>query len=134
MSPPTFPPSLGPFSPFLLARGTTAFQSPAAASSSPNHLLEGASACPSRSTQPPPASSSPSLPSGAWWSSADQGGMTLASLLRQGTSTPSLASSSKLDHALRQPQPQTSSSSQSRRRHVGHLQLAPLVKVRRPEL
>ncbi|XP_075748284.1 bromodomain adjacent to zinc finger domain protein 2B isoform X4 [Rhipicephalus microplus] len=119
MSPPTFPPSLGPFSPFLLARGTTAFQSPAAASSSPNHLLEGASACPSRSTQPPPASSSPSLPSGAWWSSADQGGMTLASLLRQGTSTPSLASSSKLDHALRQPQPQTSSSSQSRRRMNG---------------
>ncbi|KAL3231258.1 hypothetical protein MRX96_023312 [Rhipicephalus microplus] len=56
---------------------------------------------------------------GAWWSSADQGGMTLASLLRQGTSTPSLASSSKLDHALRQPQPQTSSSSQSRRRMNG---------------
>lgn len=55
---------------------------------------------------------------GAWWSSADQGGMTLASLLRQGTSAPSLASSSKLDHALRQPQPQPSSS-QSRRRMNG---------------
>ncbi|KAL1426595.1 hypothetical protein MTO96_018180 [Rhipicephalus appendiculatus] len=54
----------------------------------------------------------------AWWSSADQGGMTLASLLRQGTSAPSLASSSKLDHALRQPQPQPSSS-QSRRRMNG---------------
>ncbi|XP_029822200.2 bromodomain adjacent to zinc finger domain protein 2B isoform X2 [Ixodes scapularis] len=43
---------------------------------------------------------------GAWWSSADQGGMTLASLLRQGTSS-GLASGSKLDHALRQPSPQT---------------------------
>ncbi|XP_077483025.1 bromodomain adjacent to zinc finger domain protein 2B-like isoform X4 [Amblyomma americanum] len=123
MSPPSFPPStslgVSPFPPFspLLARGT-AFQSPPP-SSSPNHLLEGvaaSSACSSRATQPPPASSSPSLPSGAWWSSADQGGMTLASLLRQGT-TPGLASGSKLDHALRQqPSP---SPSQSRRRMNG---------------
>ncbi|XP_077561905.1 bromodomain adjacent to zinc finger domain protein 2B-like isoform X6 [Haemaphysalis longicornis] len=70
MSPPSFPSSSSPlpFPPFspLLARGT-AFQSPPPSSPSPNHLLEGvaaSSACPSRSTQPPPASSSPSLPSG----------------------------------------------------------------------
>lgn len=43
---------------------------------------------------------------GAWWSSADQGGMTLASLLRQGTSSSGLSSGSKLDHN-RQPSPQT---------------------------
>ncbi|EEC01047.1 zinc finger protein, putative [Ixodes scapularis] len=116
MSPPSYPPSslpgpLGaPFPPFpMLPRGS-AFQSPLPPSSSPNNLLEGvaaaAAACSSHAAQPPPPSSSPSLPSGAWWSSADQGGMTLASLLRQGTSS-GLASGSKLDHALRQPSPQT---------------------------